>query len=563
MSKNVLAAGPRRRRPSRDENDTRTSRDKSPGVGNWLARAVPSEHDLDLDALAEAAELGIDTSICGSLLADIRSDPPPKFASAQAAIGDIHRDCMDVVSSSAVLVRERASSSSAALPPKQVIQQPHPRASSASRAAAEVLKPSRPPLPGSGTGSAANSPRSSAAVPSGTDDSSFSSAMATRLLKAEQLNQQLAAQLAERSRENLALRAENEALRQWNPEADGNAVEALLRKECEDLRSQVQQMTQLMNEFGLRSPLDPPGDPERGQLRSRDGSETSEGMTVDIHVISDRLQELNEKLETNVTSLALQRGGGSHIARLPTEEQWLPVIFFSDGLKLADHAFIPYNLRPAQQVLKDILDVSFPRALRSEFPSGAHLRAVNRTSSTFAAWLRNGGKDDVELADGGDRLRPSVGHAVQKDLRSVGDRFVAKLPERVIRQGRVCNIRAAVAKQIGVPPAISASGSSNSAGKSDEVSLLDPSRHSSAPFARLQVKLEAGQRVLLCMEPHATVGALWDALIKWQMANGIPRSGADGRHCSLRSAFPPRVYTDLKLTLEMAGLTPSATLFVQ
>jgi hypothetical protein len=392
--------------------------------------------------------------------------------------------------------------------------------------------------------------------------------MASRLLKAEQLNQQLAAQLAEQSQENLALRAENEALRQMNPnQADGSVVLAILRKERDDLRRQLQQMTQMLQDFGLRAPVEPHGDPEHGgQLDSRPGSDPSEGMTVDIQVIMGRLQDLNEKRESNASgSGAAQPGRCGNVACLSKEELWLPVTFFSDGVKLADHAFIPYNLRPAQQILKDILDGSFPRALQKDYPDGAFLRAVNRTSSTFTSWLRNGAADDLELADGGDRLRPSVGHAVHKDLRSAGDRFVAKLPERVIRGGQVCNVRAAVAKQIGVPPATSACGSSSDApsrGKSDEVCLLEPKRDSSTPFARLQVKLEGGQRILFCMETHATVGSLWEALIKWQKTNGLPRSGADGRPCSLRSAFPPRTYTDRALTLEAAGLTPSATLFV-
>lgn len=550
-----VVSAPRRRRPSRDESDVRVSGNKSPGVGSWLARcAVPSEHDLDLDALAEAAELGINTNICSSLLADLRSDPPPKYVSAQAAVADLHRLSGDSANGYAAPSRDRASSKSTALPPK-----PQSRANSASRAAAEVLKPSRPPLPGNG--SATSSPRSSPVISSSTDDGSFSSAMASRLLKAEQLNQQLTAQLAEQSRQNVALRAENEALRQLDPnQVDGSAVEALLRQECDDLRRQVQQMAKRLHDFGLRSPGEACGVANSSNL----GSEAdTDGMTVDIHVIKARLQDLNEKLEETASgNVAIRQGGCNNVAHLSKEEQWLPVTFFSDGLKLADHAFIPYNLRPAQQALKDILDGCFPRALQTEYPDGAFLRAVDRTSSAFTAWLRNGAVEDAELADAGDRLRPSVGYAMQKDLRSAGERFVAKLPERVIREGRVCDIRAAVAKQIGAPSAISAGGSSSSSGKSDEVSLLDPGRESSAPFARLQVKLEAGQRVLFFLEPHATVGALWHALIKWQTTHGIARSGADGRPCSLRSAFPPRAYTDLGLTLEAAGLTPSATLFV-
>merc|ERR1712094_121725 len=99
------------------------------------------------------------------------------------------------------------------------------------------------------------------------------------------------------------------------------------------------------------------------------------------------------------------------------------------------------------------------------------------------------------------------------------------------------------------------------AGKT-ELALLDAGRDSLAPIARLQVKLEGGQRVCLSMEPHATLGNLSDALARWRADNCVPLGGANGKQPVLRTAFPPRAYTDLSQTLQDAGLSPTATLFV-
>lgn len=89
--------------------------------------------------------------------------------------------------------------------------------------------------------------------------------------------------------------------------------------------------------------------------------------------------------------------------------------------------------------------------------------------------------------------------------------------------------------------------------------MLQPDRPASAPTARLQVKLEGGQKVLLKMEFGDTVGDLWRALSEWRSKNRVARARPG---CVLRTAFPPKAYTDRTETLEAAGLTPSATLFV-
>merc|ERR1712072_723172 len=98
-----------------------------------------------------------------------------------------------------------------------------------------------------------------------------------------------------------------------------------------------------------------------------------------------RVESINAILEQEPTPSS--ESGPSNIARLVTEGCCLPVTFFCDGLKLADHAFLSYGLRPAQDIIKDILDTKLPRNLSEERPQGMSLRVVDRTGSTFAVWL--------------------------------------------------------------------------------------------------------------------------------------------------------------------------------
>ena len=71
--------------------------------------------------------------------------------------------------------------------------------------------------------------------------------------------------------------------------------------------------------------------------------------------------------------------------------------------------------------------------------------------------------------------------------------------------------------------------------------------------ATLQVKTPAGHTLVLAMRGEATLARL-HARIASQLGS---------TKFQIRSAFPPRAYTDMDETLEAAGLVPSATLFVR
>lgn len=78
-------------------------------------------------------------------------------------------------------------------------------------------------------------------------------------------------------------------------------------------------------------------------------------------------------------------------------------------------------------------------------------------------------------------------------------------------------------------------------------------------MARLQIKLEGCQRLILSMEPSHTVGDLQDAMGRILEEEGT-RLG-DKQRLLLRTAFPPCSYVDRTQTLQGVGLFPTATLF--
>lgn len=92
----------------------------------------------------------------------------------------------------------------------------------------------------------------------------------------------------------------------------------------------------------------------------------------------------------------------------------------------------------------------------------------------------------------------------------------------------------------------------------DQVSLLVPTRPEKDPIARVQVRIDQDHRAVFSLEVWQTVGDLEDAVEQWCLDEGL--DGLRGGH--LRTAFPPRSYTDREQSMSDAQLVPSATLLV-
>lgn len=424
--------------------------------------------------------------------------------------------------------------------------------------------------------------------------------MASRLAQVEKLNQQQAERCAKQSQELDVLHAEIARLRRVGCSTSGRGDnEERLRAERDAYRRQAEEMTQFLADYGLTWVGDGPDDQDEEDQTESDGGEgegetgavesedrqggeqdgrarsgsvaeklgrppVPEGVALDIKVMEARVQSLNAMVEKESAHIVRSRVGGMTHARLVADDaQTLPLSFFGDGVKLGSHAFMAYELAPAQQLIRDILDGYFPFALKDHHPDGVAMKVIDRTSYVFSAWLQSHAQIDPDLTDSGSRLVPAGVHALRR-LGS-GAEFLSRLPEKVVRDGRICEIRGPVAQQLGIstPGSSSAQDVLASGGdpSSQEVSMLREDRDDLAPTARLQVKMGGGERVVLHMEASHSIGELEDAVFRWRASCGLP-DFVGGQRLQLRTAFPRKVHHDRSQTLEEAGLVPSAALFV-
>jgi len=278
-------------------------------------------------------------------------------------------------------------------------------------------------------------------------------------------------------------------------------------------------------------------------------------LQVDVRSMHEKVESLNAMVEKAGARIMRDRIGGAVHARIVADDALpLPLTFFQDGVKLGSLSFHEYSSRETQLLLRDVLDGYFPYVLKDLYPDGVAMKVVDRMAYTFETWFGERALEDQELTDGGARLLPSGGHVLGRGASRVlspqrGGGGAAGQARGALVTAGLSTARLAPAEEISLLPAAAAA-------TSEEADEEDGATASSA-VARVQVRLEGGQRLVFTMAAAQTIGELSEALSRWLLA----KEGLAPPALQLRSAFPPRTYDDLLQTLQVAGLTPSATLF--
>ncbi|CAG9466770.1 unnamed protein product [Pedinophyceae sp. YPF-701] len=281
---------------------------------------------------------------------------------------------------------------------------------------------------------------------------------------------------------------------------------------------------------------------------------------------------------------------------------------------------MPFTDPAARGVVQDIIDGFYPYQLREDFPEGAHLVLLDKAGMTYVPTSARGEGAGAGGAAGAPQQAGNV-HGMAslgqpKDGPRTKEEYLKKLPETVIKNGKIVELRKGISDFIsgrdgggnaGRPPRDAASqkdarsgphaaggplatsaidrllkrgpsskavtsqllvGQHKSAGPSrspsvrgslnekaaSAVEVCAESDHSDEPCATLQIKAEDGRMHVLKMAATATIGQLRSKLDILRVPQGP---------YEIRSAFPPRAYSDLAETLEAAGLVPNATLFAR
>ncbi|NXC40708.1 UBX11 protein, partial [Penelope pileata] len=339
-----------------------------------------------------------------------------------------------------------------------------------------------------------------------------------------------------------------------------------LEMRCLQLQTQVWEMEQFLNDYGLiwvgdrHEQLEDLESLKDEELPAKSPWKPGEAAVskhqIDFDLILENVKDLNMLVGEGVSQIEHTPRG----ARLRQPEP-LPLTLYQNGMVMFDGPFRPYKEPSTQQCLQDIMDGYFPSELQTRYPEGIPFQVTDKRDVVF---------QERDLPGSFPGRGQVVGHSKSSKAQET-----TKIPgpksslESLFRNCSKSSIHrevmdtrdAARAPQQG----------SNGAQSSKEIlegtpRLLAPQRHrlettedteASAPqVCTLRIKSESGEQTYIVkMLFSETIGDLRQHLAHAR--------GGDSDSYEIISTFPQRVYADNSRSLQECGLIPSASLLLR
>jgi hypothetical protein len=147
---------------------------------------------------------------------------------------------------------------------------------------------------------------------------------------------------------------------------------------------------------------------------------------IDINIISKRIDEMNHLIYKDGNSKFEM--DEDKIFKLKQAKE-IKIFFYKNGIIIEGFKFYTFNSIEAKRILHDILDGYSPYIMKKSHPDGAILKAVNNLHKDY---------DEKELFSNNVK---SISDPKIKQKKISGEEFLNKFPEKVIKNGKVFNIR--------------------------------------------------------------------------------------------------------------------------
>ncbi|TRY96054.1 hypothetical protein DNTS_021169 [Danionella cerebrum] len=281
---------------------------------------------------------------------------------------------------------------------------------------------------------------------------------------------------------------------------------------CLKLQTQVWEMEKFLGDYGMI------------WVGSDEGQEKVESQNP-VKRIDKKIFQINFDLVIqNIQDLNLEAGDGeSQVTAVPggaklTRNASVPLWLYKNGLFLCSGPFRCYQEPKTQEFVQDLMDGFFPSELQKRFPNGVPFQGSTKLSM---------------------------------------EKFLQKLPESVVRGGKVISIRDSVqAHLLGIPDPAQSQGAIVVDTTALQDSKNSQTNSSGIDVTTLRVKSEDGLNTyVMKMYVSETIGELRRFL-------DINRGPGASRY-DIISTFPLQCYGDDTLTLLACGLYPNGVLLLR
>ncbi|KAL9969758.1 hypothetical protein ACROYT_G022014 [Oculina patagonica] len=410
---------------------------------------------------------------------------------------------------------------------------------------------------------------SSANVPS---DRDLLASMMSRLAQAEQQLKAAQTQLLEKDKKIRILEEKAKLLEKARGYNSGTITE--LEKKCKRLQTQVFQMEDFLADYGMVWVGDDATDSDYDILEETPASipnslskqhgvwkpnssvvgNVAREFKMDFDVVLKNIRELNVLAGEGCSEVSRTKDG----ARLKVRDS-VPLTLYSNGILMFGGPFRPYSDPVTQQCMQDVMDGFFPSELQVRYPDGVPFEVQDKRDVVFedrrTALLFPGAGQSL-VTDEQPNNHKVESHTPGQKQQSV-DQFLSRLPQSVIKDGKIIDVRSGVANVI-----------KGGEGQSD-VKVLDtpalqeiksrstdgprPQSGSTAQVSTLRVKSETGETTYILKMKFTDC-------IRDVRSHIDAARPTDAPPYDIKTSFPNKVYDDPGATLQECGLVPNATL---
>ncbi|XP_072515846.1 UBX domain-containing protein 11 isoform X2 [Salminus brasiliensis] len=345
-----------------------------------------------------------------------------------------------------------------------------------------------------------------------------------------------------------------------------------LTEKCRKLQNQVWEMERFLNDYGMiwvgnGEDHDTAEEAESGDMQWPPGASLVRGFSMNFDLVLRNVQDLNILAGEGQSCVTSVPGG----ARL-TQPDPVPLQLYRNGIMMFNGPFRSYQDPSTQRCLQDLMDGYFPAELQERFPDGVVFQVRDRRGEEFRGRRPIGFPGKGHTVGGAKEeplgLQEEASHTLLDHRQSqlTGqevsmERFLSKLPESVVRGGKVISIRSSLKAHLQG----SADGAENPSVSVLETPALQALRErlKSREAGRLEdevttlrVKSEDGEQTfILKMLFSDTIGQLRQRL--------DAHRGSLYPAYDIISGFPQRCHSDDTQSLQACGLTPNAALLLR
>ncbi|XP_016315603.1 UBX domain-containing protein 11-like [Sinocyclocheilus anshuiensis] len=337
-----------------------------------------------------------------------------------------------------------------------------------------------------------------------------------------------------------------------------------LVKLCLKLQNQVWEMEKFLNDYGMVWVGSYEEHDKQASSHLPGATNARKSFKMNYDLVLQNIQELN----------IVAGEGESHVTAVPggaklTQQSSIPLWLYKNGIVMFSGPFRSYQDPRTQEFMQDLMDGFFPSELQERFPNGVPFQVSDKRDDEFIVrrpgtafpgrgqTIDGAGRHSVDSSEQTSSTASKQSQIPGKKLSM--EQFLRKLPETVVKEGKVISIRDSIkAHLLGFPD-----GAKSHSVTTVETSTLQALREcetdsslSAQDVTTLRLKSEDGMETFIMrMYFTETIGDLRHYLDL--------KRGPGAALYDIISAFPQRCYSDDTQTLLSCGLTPNAALLLR